>query len=142
MAHTGLSLSSSSSLTSSTTFTYPSPPRIFLCSSYGIPSSSASSSSSSSSSSCFSSFSNRPIPHLLRSKRRSFGSLPSAFTVTIRTHKELHESNSAFICSALPEALFFDCDGVLVDTERDGHRVSFNQTFSEVSSVLIPRLYI
>ena len=26
-------------------------------------------------------------------------------------------------------ALIFDCDGVLVDTERDGHRVAFNQAF-------------
>ena len=29
-------------------------------------------------------------------------------------------------------ALIFDCDGVLVDTERDGHRVAFNKAFSEV----------
>ena len=29
----------------------------------------------------------------------------------------------------LPEALLFDCDGVLVDTEKDGHRVSFNEAF-------------
>jgi HAD superfamily hydrolase (TIGR01509 family) len=28
------------------------------------------------------------------------------------------------------KALLFDCDGVLADTERDGHRVAFNQTFS------------
>lgn len=27
-------------------------------------------------------------------------------------------------------ALIFDCDGVLVDTERDGHRVAFNQAFA------------
>ncbi len=27
------------------------------------------------------------------------------------------------------EALLFDCDGVLVDTERDGHRVAFNLAF-------------
>lgn len=27
-------------------------------------------------------------------------------------------------------ALFFDCDGVLVDTERDGHRVAFNKAFA------------
>jgi HAD superfamily hydrolase (TIGR01509 family) len=27
------------------------------------------------------------------------------------------------------QAVIFDCDGVLVDTERDGHRVAFNQTF-------------
>ena len=26
-------------------------------------------------------------------------------------------------------ALIFDCDGVLVDTERDGHRVAFNRAF-------------
>ncbi|GBF97519.1 hypothetical protein Rsub_10442 [Raphidocelis subcapitata] len=29
----------------------------------------------------------------------------------------------------LPEALLFDCDGVIVDTEKDGHRVSFNEAF-------------
>ncbi|KAF6157566.1 hypothetical protein GIB67_004504 [Kingdonia uniflora] len=38
-------------------------------------------------------------------------------------------------CSAssalLPSALLFDCDGVLVDTEKDGHRISFNDTFAE-----------
>ena len=29
------------------------------------------------------------------------------------------------------KALIFDCDGVLVDTERDGHRVAFNEAFSK-----------
>ncbi len=29
------------------------------------------------------------------------------------------------------DALIFDCDGVLVDTERDGHRIAFNRAFSE-----------
>jgi HAD superfamily hydrolase (TIGR01509 family) len=29
-------------------------------------------------------------------------------------------------------SLIFDCDGVLADTERDGHRPAFNQTFAEV----------
>jgi HAD superfamily hydrolase (TIGR01509 family) len=29
------------------------------------------------------------------------------------------------------QAMIFDCDGVLVDTELDGHRVSFNQAFKE-----------
>lgn len=29
------------------------------------------------------------------------------------------------------DAVLFDCDGVLADTERDGHRVSFNLTFRE-----------
>ncbi|CAK9330273.1 unnamed protein product [Citrullus colocynthis] len=33
--------------------------------------------------------------------------------------------------SVLPSALLFDCDGVLVDTEKDGHRISFNETFDE-----------
>ncbi|XP_022134895.1 CBBY-like protein [Momordica charantia] len=33
--------------------------------------------------------------------------------------------------SAVPSALLFDCDGVLVDTEKDGHRISFNETFEE-----------
>ncbi|MGO9898936.1 MAG: HAD-IA family hydrolase [Solirubrobacteraceae bacterium] len=29
-------------------------------------------------------------------------------------------------------ALIFDCDGVLADTERDGHRIAFNETFAEL----------
>jgi HAD superfamily hydrolase (TIGR01509 family) len=29
------------------------------------------------------------------------------------------------------KAIFFDQDGVIIDTERDGHRVSFNETFRE-----------
>ena len=28
------------------------------------------------------------------------------------------------------EALIFDCDGVIVDTEKDGHRIAFNKAFS------------
>ena len=28
------------------------------------------------------------------------------------------------------KAIIFDCDGVLVDTERDGHRVAFNRAFA------------
>lgn len=30
------------------------------------------------------------------------------------------------------KALIFDCDGVLVDTERDGHRVGFNRAFADM----------
>ncbi len=30
------------------------------------------------------------------------------------------------------DAIIFDCDGVLVDTERDGHRVAFNQAFAAI----------
>lgn len=29
------------------------------------------------------------------------------------------------------KALIFDCDGVLAETERDGHRIAFNTTFQE-----------
>ncbi|OJY64309.1 MAG: hypothetical protein BGP16_00575 [Sphingobium sp. 66-54] len=29
------------------------------------------------------------------------------------------------------KAIIFDCDGVLVDTERDGHRVGFNRAFAQ-----------
>ena len=29
------------------------------------------------------------------------------------------------------KALIFDCDGVLVDTERDGHRIAFNRAFAD-----------
>ena len=28
-----------------------------------------------------------------------------------------------------PEAVLFDCDGVIAETERDGHRVAFNEAF-------------
>jgi len=28
------------------------------------------------------------------------------------------------------EAILFDCDGVIADTERDGHRVAFNRAFA------------
>jgi len=31
----------------------------------------------------------------------------------------------------LPQALFFDMDGVIIDTEKDGHRVAFNRAFKE-----------
>ncbi|KAK9995559.1 hypothetical protein SO802_020245 [Lithocarpus litseifolius] len=49
----------------------------------------------------------------------------------------LRKGSRGFTCSAsssssaLPSALLFDCDGVLVDTEKDGHRISFNDTFKE-----------
>jgi phosphoglycolate phosphatase-like HAD superfamily hydrolase len=34
-----------------------------------------------------------------------------------------------------PEAILFDCDGVLCETERDGHRVTFNMTFKETKGL-------
>jgi HAD superfamily hydrolase (TIGR01509 family) len=30
------------------------------------------------------------------------------------------------------KALIFDCDGVLVDTEKDGHRIAFNRAFAQL----------
>ncbi len=39
---------------------------------------------------------------------------------------EKHSSQGAKM-----KALIFDCDGVLADTERDGHRVAFNRAFAE-----------
>ncbi|XVF11621.1 hypothetical protein REPUB_Repub08aG0042900 [Reevesia pubescens] len=39
--------------------------------------------------------------------------------------------SAASSSSTLPSALIFYCDGVLVDTEKDGHRISFNDTFKE-----------
>ena len=35
------------------------------------------------------------------------------------------------------KALFFDCDGVLVDTERDGHRVAFNRAFAAAGLAVV-----
>lgn len=34
-------------------------------------------------------------------------------------------------CPPARAALLFDCDGVLADTEKDGHRVTFNQAFKQ-----------
>ena len=39
--------------------------------------------------------------------------------------------NSSTSLNAKLEAILFDCDGVLADTERDGHREAFNQAFAE-----------
>ena len=36
-------------------------------------------------------------------------------------------------------ALLLDCDGTLVETERDGHRVAFNKAFEETSNSTRPR---
>lgn len=70
---------------------------------------------------------------------------PSAKNVTTRLNSSFSQSKSILsncklvarngaiklVPKALPEALLFDCDGVLVDTERDGHRVCFNKAFAE-----------
>ncbi|KAK8684445.1 hypothetical protein V6N13_040472 [Hibiscus sabdariffa] len=73
--------------------------------------------------------------HLFLATNSPSSSLFTSSTTTTRT-KQLSTSfkfkcSSASSSTALPSALLFDCDGVLVDTEKDGHRVSFNDTFNE-----------
>ncbi|HSI26186.1 MAG TPA: HAD family hydrolase, partial [Aeromicrobium sp.] len=41
------------------------------------------------------------------------------------------ESNGAVIPDPQLRGVIFDVDGTLVDSERDGHRVAFNDTFAE-----------
>ncbi|KAG8056326.1 hypothetical protein GUJ93_ZPchr0002g24852 [Zizania palustris] len=36
------------------------------------------------------------------------------------------------LATSLPAVLLFDCDGMLVDTEKVSHHISFNETFAEV----------
>ena len=43
--------------------------------------------------------------------------------------------------SSLPEAVLFDCDGVLVDTERDGHRIAFNEAFKQKGTPTLVLLF-
>ncbi|KAH7296982.1 hypothetical protein KP509_26G047300 [Ceratopteris richardii] len=88
-----------------------------LTSTLFFPSSTSSRASSSSFSFC-NSFSNSS----LRSR---------TISLSLRMGKSGPRTTAVAVRAALPEALFFDCDGVLVDTERDGHRVSFNETFKE-----------
>ncbi|TYH04296.1 hypothetical protein E1A91_A09G265500v1 [Gossypium mustelinum] len=72
-------------------------------------------------------------PHLFIAKNVPSSSLFSSstkITKQIRTAFKIKCSSASF-SNTLPSALLFDCDGVLVDTEKDGHRVSFNDTFNE-----------
>lgn len=106
---------------------------------------------SSSSSSC----SSQPI---FLSQRSAISAIPSAIAIPnggnkaillkssiwglpsrgrVKGTKRIFKNGSKVACfaaeaSAVPQALLFDCDGVLVDTEKDGHRISFNDTFAEV----------
>merc|ERR1712187_430937 len=55
----------------------------------------------------------------------------------MKADEEASETKSAAAFVGLrtgdaPDALIFDCDGTLVETERDGHRVSFNKAFKEL----------
>ncbi|KAF5476654.1 hypothetical protein F2P56_003369, partial [Juglans regia] len=70
-----------------------------------------------------------------RTLSSSFLATRTSFCQTLRSRPmSLRKGSRGVTCSApsaLPSALLFDCDGVLVDTEKDGHRISFNDTFKE-----------
>ena len=53
---------------------------------------------------------------------------PTRHTFVSHFHCFVYSSTSL---NAEIEAILFDCDGVLADTERDGHRQAFNQAFEE-----------
>jgi len=53
-------------------------------------------------------------------------SAATAFTA----QKPAFSSRSSTSLNAALEAILFDCDGVLADTERDGHRPAFNRAFA------------
>lgn len=55
------------------------------------------------------------------SSQNAFAGMPSRVFTT----------SSSTSLNAEIEAILFDCDGVLADTERDGHRQAFNQAFEE-----------
>ena len=61
---------------------------------------------------------------VVREEREIFSANPKVFWYRVRLVK---------MESAMPklEALLFDVDGTLADTERDGHRVAFNLAFEE-----------
>eukprot|EP00879_Flechtneria_rotunda_P030179 GHRR01032778.1.p1 GENE.GHRR01032778.1~~GHRR01032778.1.p1 ORF type:complete len:157 (+),score=32.33 GHRR01032778.1:148-618(+) len=54
-----------------------------------------------------------------------------AFTSSLVPAIAQRSCSSTVVSRILPEAILFDCDGVLVDTERDGHRISFNEAFKQ-----------
>ena len=54
-----------------------------------------------------------------------------AFTTCSPTTSRIGSIRRATFLNAELEAILFDCDGVLADTERDGHRPAFNQAFQE-----------
>ncbi|KAG8100617.1 hypothetical protein GUJ93_ZPchr0013g34722 [Zizania palustris] len=60
---------------------------------------------------------------------------PPCLSVGRRTSwgaEAIHASVGDALATSLLAALLFDYGGVLVDIEKDGHRISFNETFVEV----------
>ena len=60
-------------------------------------------------------------------------------TASLRTYSSLRSATAVCQAAALqgPDALLFDCDGVLVDTEAEGHRVAFNKAFKQKGTGLL-----
>ena len=61
-----------------------------------------------------------------------FDQITEAVKGTVREHMDQLGSAGAAGGDGMTRALILDCDGVLADTERDGHLVAFNQTFEEL----------
>jgi hypothetical protein len=67
-------------------------------------------------------FSCRPLPSLAAVlPHRRHSTTPPLYAAA---------SSSSSQQQQLLDAILFDCDGVLADTERDGHRISFNMAFA------------
>ncbi|KAG8099227.1 hypothetical protein GUJ93_ZPchr0013g36257 [Zizania palustris] len=63
---------------------------------------------------------------------------PPCLSVGRRTSwgaEAIHASVGGVLATFLLAVLLFDYGGVLVDIEKDGHHISFNETFVEVRSV-------
>lgn len=58
------------------------------------------------------------------------GTVSAFSSVTPTTFGGVRSSTTTSLAASL-EAILFDCDGVLADTERDGHRLAFNRAFVE-----------
>src|SRR5690606_19297230 len=86
----------------------------------------------------------RGLPRLARAKARGIGTAPvhpgpvrGDEGRRARHDPHLRQRGARRPCrrqglTAMLQAVIFDCDGVLVDTERDGHRVAFNACFREL----------
>ena len=56
---------------------------------------------------------------------------PVATTRTVLPSAAASWSSTSLAAAGKLEAILFDCDGVLADTERDGHRLAFNRAFAK-----------
>nr|GEV96827.1 haloacid dehalogenase-like hydrolase domain-containing protein At3g48420 [Tanacetum cinerariifolium] len=74
---------------------------------------------------------NQLRPSSFIARQVSFRSLNSKSSNALIHERSRSGSFKCLAADVVPSALLFDCDGVLVDTEKDGHRVSFNDTFDE-----------